>query len=82
MKTIYIYTNGTHFGILSSYQMNGEKFKAANYKFVAMEFDTFRNDPHAPVHGHVGININNITSQNSIPWFYSIKENIYVVKKL
>ena len=41
MKTIYIYTNGTHLGILSSDQMNGEKFKAANYKFVAMEFDTF-----------------------------------------
>jgi hypothetical protein len=67
-------TDGTHLGILSSDQMNDEKFIAAN-KFVAVEFDTFLNDTHAPVRGHVGININNITSQNSIPWFYSIKEN-------
>ncbi|GMY38614.1 L-type lectin-domain containing receptor kinase IX.1-like [Fagus crenata] len=67
-------TDGTHLGILSSDQMNDEKFIAAN-KFVAVEFDTFQNDTHAPVRGHVGININNITSQYSIPWFYSIKEN-------
>jgi hypothetical protein len=41
MKTIYIYTNGTHLGILSNDQVNDEKFKAANYKFVTNEYTLF-----------------------------------------
>uniref|UniRef100_A0A2N9JAQ2 non-specific serine/threonine protein kinase n=1 Tax=Fagus sylvatica TaxID=28930 RepID=A0A2N9JAQ2_FAGSY len=71
-------TDGTHLGILSNDQMNDEKFKAANYKFVAVEFDTFRNDPwdpHAPVREHVGININNITSQRK-QWFAGKEEEL------
>ncbi|XP_042982976.1 L-type lectin-domain containing receptor kinase IX.1-like isoform X2 [Carya illinoinensis] len=44
----------------------------------AVEFDTYRNrrwDPVEPVREHVGINVNNLTSQNSTPWYSVIKEN-------
>jgi hypothetical protein len=70
-------TDGTGLGLLSRKQLSDPSFLAAN-KFVAVEFDTFRNDgwdPRDPVREHVGININNIKSQNSTPWYCSIKEN-------
>lgn len=70
-------TDGAGIGLISRDQANDPSFLAAN-KFVAVEFDTFRNDewdPPAPVHEHVGINLNSLASQNSTPWFSVIKEN-------
>ena len=52
-------------------------FLATN-KFVAVEFDTFHNapwDPSYEVPEHVGININNMTSHNSTPWYCTIMQN-------
>uniref|UniRef100_A0A2N9HPX2 non-specific serine/threonine protein kinase n=1 Tax=Fagus sylvatica TaxID=28930 RepID=A0A2N9HPX2_FAGSY len=71
-------TDGTGLGLLSRKQLSDPSFLAAN-KFVAVEFDTFQNDgwdpPADPVREHVGININDIKSQNSTPWYCTIKEN-------
>uniref|UniRef100_A0A2N9EFZ7 non-specific serine/threonine protein kinase n=1 Tax=Fagus sylvatica TaxID=28930 RepID=A0A2N9EFZ7_FAGSY len=70
-------TDGSGIGLLSRDQLNNPSFLVAN-QFVAVEFDTFRNDewdPRDPVREHVGININDIKSQNSTPWYCTIKEN-------
>ncbi|KAL4615068.1 hypothetical protein ACB092_07G097800 [Castanea dentata] len=70
-------TDGAGLGLLSRNQMNDATFLAAN-KFVAVEFDTFPNeefDPLNSVREHVGININNLKSQVSTPWYCTIKEN-------
>ncbi|GMY38824.1 L-type lectin-domain containing receptor kinase IX.1-like [Fagus crenata] len=70
-------TDGSGIGLLSGDQLNNPSFLAAN-QFVAVEFDTFRNDewdPRDPVREHVGININEMKSQNSTPWYCTIKEN-------
>ncbi|XP_075673325.1 L-type lectin-domain containing receptor kinase IX.1-like [Castanea sativa] len=70
-------TDGAGLGLLSRNQMNDATFLAAN-KFVAVEFDTFPNeefDPLNSVREHVGININNLKSQISTPWYCTIKEN-------
>ncbi|XP_041010079.1 alpha-methyl-mannoside-specific lectin-like [Juglans microcarpa x Juglans regia] len=70
-------TDGAGIGLVSRDQARDSSFLDAN-KFVAVEFDTFRNDeldPPEPVHEHVGININSIRSQNSTPWSSVIKEN-------
>ncbi|KAM3694756.1 hypothetical protein ACJW31_07G079700 [Castanea mollissima] len=69
--------DGAGLGLLSRNQMNDATFLAAN-KFVAVEFDTFPNeefDPLNSVREHVGININNLKSQISTPWYCTIKEN-------
>ncbi|KAG6652101.1 hypothetical protein CIPAW_06G159500 [Carya illinoinensis] len=70
-------TDGVGIGLASREQVRGPNFLAA-YKFVAVEFDTYRNrrwDPVEPVREHVGINVNNLTSHNSTPWYSVIKEN-------
>ncbi|KAF3949316.1 hypothetical protein CMV_024803 [Castanea mollissima] len=70
-------TDGSGLGLLSRNQMRDSTFLAAN-KFVAVEFDTFRNteyDSLNSVREHVGININNMKSQISTPWNCTIKEN-------
>ncbi|KAF3956217.1 hypothetical protein CMV_018639 [Castanea mollissima] len=70
-------TDGAGLGLLSRNQMGQPIFLAAN-KFVAVEFDTFPNeefDPLNSVREHVGININNLKSQTSTPWYCTIKEN-------
>ncbi|KAG7977511.1 hypothetical protein I3843_05G034600 [Carya illinoinensis] len=70
-------TDGAGIGLISRDQARDSSFLDAN-KFVAVEFDTFRNDeldPPEPVHEHVGININSIRSQNYAPWSSVIKEN-------
>ncbi|KAG6652100.1 L-type lectin-domain containing receptor kinase IX.1-like isoform X1 [Carya illinoinensis] len=70
-------TDGVGIGLASREQVRDPNFLAA-YKFVAVEFDTYRNrrwDPVEPVREHVGINVNNLTSQNSTPWYSVIKEN-------
>ncbi|KAM4088586.1 hypothetical protein ACJW30_07G082400 [Castanea mollissima] len=70
-------TDGAGLGLLSRNQMNDATFLAAN-KFVAVEFDTFPNeefDPLNSVREHIGININNLKSQISTPWYCTIKEN-------
>ncbi|KAG2703960.1 hypothetical protein I3760_06G161000 [Carya illinoinensis] len=70
-------TDGVGIGLASREQVRGPNFLAA-YKFVAVEFDTYRNrrwDPVEPVREHVGINVNNLTSQNSTPWYSVVKEN-------
>jgi hypothetical protein len=70
-------TDGSGLGLVSRDQMRDSTFLAAN-KFVAVEFDTFRNvrwDPPDPVREHVGININNMTSRNTTTWYSIIKEN-------
>lgn len=56
--------------------MGQPSFLAAN-KFVAVEFDTFRNDEFDldSVGEHVGININNMKSEISTPWYCTITEN-------
>ena len=70
-------TDGVGLGLVSRDQVRDPSFLSAN-KFVAVEFDTYRNprwDPPLPVSEHVGININNITSLTSTPWYCNIKEN-------
>ncbi|KAM4088589.1 hypothetical protein ACJW30_07G082700 [Castanea mollissima] len=70
-------TDGVGLGLVSRDQVRDPSFLSAN-KFVAVEFDTYRNlrwDPPLPVREHVGININNITSLTSTPWYCNIKEN-------
>uniref|UniRef100_A0A7N2MXQ0 non-specific serine/threonine protein kinase n=1 Tax=Quercus lobata TaxID=97700 RepID=A0A7N2MXQ0_QUELO len=70
-------TDGAGLGLVSRNQMEQPIFLAAN-KFVAVEFDTFQNeefDPLNSVREHVGININNMESQISTPWYCTIKEN-------
>ncbi|KAL4615116.1 hypothetical protein ACB092_07G101500 [Castanea dentata] len=70
-------TDGAGLGLLSRNQMNDATFLAAN-KFVAVEFDTFPNEEFDllnSVREHVGININNLKSQISTPWYCTIKEN-------
>jgi serine/threonine protein kinase len=69
--------DGSGIGLVSRKQMSDSAFLATN-KFVAVEFDTFRNDgwdPPDPVREHVGININSMTSRNSTTWYSIIKEN-------
>ncbi|KAM3734106.1 hypothetical protein ACB098_11G189600 [Castanea mollissima] len=69
--------DGSGLGLLSRVQMRESTFLAKN-KFVAVEFDTFQNieyDSVNSVREHVGININNMTSQISTPWNCTIKEN-------
>ncbi|XP_059446424.1 L-type lectin-domain containing receptor kinase IX.1-like [Corylus avellana] len=70
-------TDGSGIGLVSRDQMRDLSFLAAN-KFVTVEFDTFWNarwDPPDQLdREHVGININNITSQNSTTWYSVIKE--------
>jgi hypothetical protein len=68
---------GGGIGLLNLTQIRNSNFLAAN-KFVAVEFDTFRNpswDPPDTVHEHVGININSMTSRNWTTWYSIIKEN-------
>ncbi|KAE8008300.1 hypothetical protein FH972_004822 [Carpinus fangiana] len=70
-------TDGSGLGLVSREQMRDSSFLAAN-KFVFVEFDTYPNDrwdPPEPVREHVGININNLTSQKSTTWYSVIKEN-------
>ena len=70
-------TDGAGLGLVSRNQMGQPSFLAAN-KFVAVEFDTFQNeefDQPNLVSEHVGININNMMSQTSTPWYCTIKEN-------
>ncbi|XP_050260655.1 L-type lectin-domain containing receptor kinase IX.1-like isoform X5 [Quercus robur] len=70
-------TDGAGLGLVSRDQMGQPIFLAAN-KFVAVEFDTFQNvefDLPNSVSEHVGININNMSSQVSTPWYCTIKEN-------
>ncbi|KAE8008305.1 hypothetical protein FH972_004827 [Carpinus fangiana] len=71
-------TDGSGIGLVSRAQMRDSSFLAAN-KFVAVEFDTFRNDeprwdPPEPVREHVGININDMKSRNTTTWYSVIKE--------
>jgi hypothetical protein len=71
-------TDGSGIGLVSRDQMRDSSFLAAN-KFVAVEFDTFRNDeprwdPPEPVREHVGININDMKSRNTTAWYSVIKE--------
>ncbi|KAF3960030.1 hypothetical protein CMV_015219 [Castanea mollissima] len=69
--------DGFGLGLLSRVKMRDSTFQDAN-KFVALEFDTFRNteyDSLNSIREHVGININNMTSQISTPWNCTIKEN-------
>ena len=70
---------GLGLGLVTDVQLKDSSFLAAN-KFVSVEFDTFRSgyppwDPPGPVPEHVGININNLTSQKSTTWYTAIKEN-------
>ncbi|XP_059448076.1 L-type lectin-domain containing receptor kinase IX.1-like [Corylus avellana] len=70
-------TDGSGLGLVSRDQMRDSSFLASN-KFVFVEFDTYPNvrwDPPEPVREHVGININNLTSQKSTTWYSVIKEN-------
>ncbi|KAK9988776.1 hypothetical protein SO802_029015 [Lithocarpus litseifolius] len=69
-------TDGSGLGLLSRNQMEHTIFLAEN-KFVAVEFDTFPNEEFdsLSVGEHVGININNMKSQISTPWYCTIKEN-------
>lgn len=70
-------TDGAGLGLVSRIQLGDWKLLAQN-KFVAVEFDTFRNDawdPPAPVREHVGININSIRSQKSTAWYTKTKED-------
>ncbi|KAK7859454.1 l-type lectin-domain containing receptor kinase ix.1 [Quercus suber] len=70
-------TDSSGLGLVSRVQMEQPIFLATN-KFVAVEFDTFHNapwDPSYPVPEHVGININNMTSHNSTPWYCTIMQN-------
>ena len=70
-------TDGSGLGLVSRVQMEQPIFLATN-KFVAVEFDTFHNapwDPSYEVPEHVGININNMTSHNSTPWYCTIMQN-------
>ncbi|KAM3686281.1 hypothetical protein ACJW31_11G186600 [Castanea mollissima] len=70
-------TDGFGLGLLSRVQMGDSNFQPG-HNFVAVEFDTFRNieyDSWNSVREHVGININNMTSQISTPWNCTIKEN-------
>ncbi|KAK7842799.1 l-type lectin-domain containing receptor kinase ix.1 [Quercus suber] len=69
-------TDGAGLGLLSRRQMGQPSFLAAN-KFVAVEFDTFRNEEFDldSVGEHVGININNMKSEISTPWYCTITEN-------
>uniref|UniRef100_A0A2N9EGB1 non-specific serine/threonine protein kinase n=1 Tax=Fagus sylvatica TaxID=28930 RepID=A0A2N9EGB1_FAGSY len=73
-------TDGTGLGLLSRKQLSDPSFLAAN-KFVSVEFDTFPNDgwdpPADPVREHVGININDIKSQNSTPCLHGFLQKIF-----
>ena len=66
--------DGSGTGLLSREQMSDSSFLDAN-KFVAMEFDTYRNEEwDDPPEEHVGININNMTSRITTKWHSLIKE--------
>ncbi|KAG6711128.1 hypothetical protein I3842_05G037900 [Carya illinoinensis] len=69
-------TDGSGIGLLSRKQLGDSSFFDEN-KFVAVEFDTFRNDwdPPEPVNEHVGIIINGMRSQNYAPWDSVVTEN-------
>ncbi|KAB1205761.1 L-type lectin-domain containing receptor kinase IX.1 [Morella rubra] len=69
-------TDGSGIGLISREQVKDPNFLAAN-KFVAVEFDTFRNewDPPEPVREHVGINTNGMRSRKTVQWYSLTNEN-------
>ncbi|WJZ84290.1 hypothetical protein VitviT2T_003900 [Vitis vinifera] len=65
-------TGGSGLGIVSPSQaLNTRK-----NRFVAVEFDTYRNDwdPRYPIKDHVGININSMKSVKNAAWLSNIPE--------